>query len=117
MMMGQSRLALSVQIRTLLIQYIYMVALESSGVCNMGTVYTKSVSGTLVKDTENIVNFTADGRVKSIVEYNAEMINAAARPYCPTLEAWIDGNTIYSTLYEKSDGTPKYNATVKYTVL
>ncbi len=97
--------------------YIYVVVLESSDAYNMGTVHTKSVSGTLVKDTENIVNFTADGKVKSIVEYTAEMINGAARSYCPALEAWIDGNTVYSTLYEKSDGTPKYNATVKYTML
>lgn len=84
---------------------------------SIGSVKEQQLSGSLVKAQVNDFDFTDTAPIKSIVEYIATLNNGASNSGNPRYEIWIDQkNTMHATLYQKSDGTPKYDITVKYTV-
>lgn len=84
---------------------------------SIGSVKEQQLSGSLVKAQVNDFDFTDTAPIKSIVEYIATLNNGASSSGNPRYEIWIDQkNTMHATLYQKSDGTPKYDITVKYTV-
>ena len=84
---------------------------------SIGSVKEQQLSGSLVKAQVNDFDFTDTAPIKSIVEYIAALNNGASSSGNPRFGIWIDQkNTMHATLYQKSDGTPKYDITVKYTV-